>query len=115
MTNRKGADFERMVADYIKDETGMDVDRRVKCGTNDRGDLSGLTVCGMRCVVEVKNRKRFDLPGWLGEAESERRNDGAEIGVVIAKRPGFGGASMGGQYVLMDLDTLIRIIREGSR
>ena len=52
-----GASFERLVADYLAHELEDDhIDRRVKMGANDRGDIASLrTIRGARVVVEVKN------------------------------------------------------------
>lgn len=84
-----GAATERHVANHLAIALDDDrIDRRVKYGTKDRGDISGVRVHGQRLVIEVKDCARVDLPGWTQEAQIEAANDDALAGVVIAKRKG---------------------------
>lgn len=85
-----GARFERIVADCLRDNISEFIDRRVKTGAVDKGDISGLrTPQGHRVVAELKDYGgRFEVGSWLKEAETERVNDEAQIGIVIAKRRG---------------------------
>lgn len=106
---QKGTRFETQVADYMRSRLHMPIERRAKCGSKDRGDISGFRIGPWDCVVECKNRKAMDLPGWLAEAEDERENACASYGVVIHKRRGYGDNNMGGTYVTMTLDTLLDI------
>ena len=110
-----GAQFERQVADYLAaalhDER---IDRRVKRGRDDRGDISGLVHMGGRIVVECKNTARIELGTWANEAEVERGNDDAVAGIVVHKRHGKGQAR--DQWVTMTLADLVSILtgaREG--
>ena len=111
---RKGNTFEQQVADYmarrLEDER---IERRVKNGSKDRGDITGLYVRKRRAVVECKCCNKMDLSGWVGEAEDERVNDGAEFGVVVHKRRGCGEKGFGGNYVTMTLDTFLAIVAGG--
>jgi hypothetical protein len=85
-----GARFERLIADALAAALDDDrIDRRVKTGAKDRGDITGLRVHGQRIVVEVKDYGgRFNVGPWLLEADIERGNDDAAMGLVIAKRRG---------------------------
>lgn len=108
---RKGAGFEQDTSDYLSRVLGDErIERRVKHGANDRGDIAGLLIRGKRTVVECKNCKRMELSAWLDEAEIERLNDDAEFGIVIHKRKGCGKKNFGGNYVTMSLETLAAII-----
>ncbi len=101
---KAGARFEREVADFLATALGdPSIDRRVKTGARDRGDVANVRANGLRAVVECKDVARTDLAGWLGEAEAERANDGADVGVVIHKRRGV--SDPGEQYVTMTLRT----------
>lgn len=111
----KGTSFERMFADYVKVATGLPVDRRVKHGSKDEGDIAGFTIGGFDCVVECKNRRRMELAEWLDEAEAERENAEASFGIVAHKRRGCGEKSFGDTYVTMTLDTLLDIWRVAQR
>lgn len=62
----------------------------MKTGAKDRGDLAGIRAHGRRVVAEVKDCARLEVTPWLREAETERGNDDALAGVVIAKRHGRG-------------------------
>ena len=47
-------------------------------------------------------------PEWIREAHTERDNDGAAVGVVVAKRRGT--TAPGAQYVLMTVDDLVTLL-----
>jgi hypothetical protein len=112
-----GARFERAIADYLAGTLEDDrVDRRVKTGAKDRGDISGVRAHGQRLVLEVKDCARTDLPGWTTEAHTEAGNDDALVGVVVHKRHGVGDP--GRQWVSMTVDDLAALItgqRHGHR
>lgn len=110
-----GATFERQVADFLAAQLEDDrIDRRVKTGANDKGDIAGLrTIRGAKVVVECKNYGgQFNVTTWLKEAEKERINDNATFGVVVAKRRGT--AQPGEQVVFMDLDTFAKLLDGGA-
>lgn len=111
-TARKaGSRFERVIADHLAIELEDDrIDRRVKTGAKDRGDIAGLrTINGGRIVVECKDYAgQYKVSEWLREAEVERGNDDAVAGVVIAKRRGI--SDPGGQVVMMTVADLVALI-----
>lgn len=111
MTNRngqKGSSFERLVADYLRDNWSEFIDRRVRTGAKDKGDVANFRVAGHRVVVEAKNVQRTDLSGWVKEAAEEALNDGAVAGIVVHKARGKGRG--GDQYVTMTLDSLLALL-----
>ena len=86
-----GGTFERSIADYLAATLDDDrIDRRVKRGSKDRGDLAGLRIHGKRIVAECKNVMKMALGPWAAEAEIERGNDDALCAVIIHKRHGKG-------------------------
>ncbi len=104
-----GARFERSIADHLAAVIDDRIDRRVKAGANDRGDITGWRHAGMRIVAELKDYGGRVLVGpWLNEAEVERRNDDAQIGLVIAKRRGT--TNPGQQVVFMTVDDLVTLL-----
>lgn len=108
-----GSRFERAIADYLAEQLDDDrIDRRVKRGNSDRGDIAGLRIHGQRVVAECKDRARLDLPGWTAEAHIQAGHDDALIGVVIHKRTGVGGP--GQQWVSMTVDDFCALI-SGNR
>lgn len=83
-----GARFERSIADWLAQHLDDRIDRRVKTGAKDRGDIGGVRHRGERVVLECKDTARTDLAGWIREAHLEAGNDDARVGVVVAKRRG---------------------------
>jgi hypothetical protein len=111
-----GATFERQLADYLNAELDDRIDRRIRYGIKDRGDVSGLRIHGRRVVIEAKNCARLELPAWLREADIEAGNDDALLGVVIHKRRGT--TDPGRQFVTMTVDDFCALIdgyRHGHR
>lgn len=110
---KAGSSFERLVADYLAQRLNDDrIDRRVKTGNKDRGDIGGVrTIRGARVCIEVKNVSRDNLPLWMRQVEIERLNDDAAIGVVIHKRHGSGKPE--DQYVTCDLATFALLLEGG--
>lgn len=109
-----GSSFERLVADYLAATVDDRIDRRVKTGAKDKGDIAGLrTISGERVVAEVKNVSRDGLPGWVDEAQVEAGNDDAAFGVVIHKRRGKGLPA--DQFVTMRLEDFAALLRGGVR
>lgn len=103
-----GSRMERETADYLAEHVDERIDRRVKTGAKDRGDIAALRVHGQRVVVECKDTSRTEIGSWLTEAEIERGNDDAIAGVVVAKRRGKGRP--GDHLVLMTLADLVALI-----
>lgn len=103
-----GSRFERVQADALAEALDADVDRRVKYGTKDRGDIGGLrSVFGERIVVECKNTTRLALGTWMNEARLEAGNDDAPIALVMHKRKGITDPMR--QYVTMEVRDLLRL------
>jgi hypothetical protein len=102
--------MERVVADYLKVALSNDyIDRKVKTGSRDTGDIGGVrTLEGYRVVVEVKDCSTLSIPSWLREAEVEAINDAALCGVVVAKRRGISDPSQ--QLVCMTLGHLAALL-----
>ena len=112
-TNRSarqaGARFERQIADWLAKVLDDDrIDRRVKTGAKDRGDIGGVQIHGQRLMLEAKNTARADLAGWMAEAETQRGNDDALAGVVISKRHGKG--DIADQWVHMTMREFVALI-----
>ena len=106
---QKGSTFERQIADYLAAHLDDRIDRRVKTGAKDKGDIGGVRHMGERVVIEAKNYGGRLLAGpWLNEAETERGNDDANAGLVVAKRRGT--TKPEDQYVLMTLGDLVALM-----
>ena len=101
--------MERLAADYLKAHVSRFIDRRVRVGARGCGGLVDVETqdCG-RVVVGVKNVATMSLGAWLAEAEVERINDGALVGLVVHKRRGV--AAPGDQFVTMTLRDLAALL-----
>jgi hypothetical protein len=103
-----GSTFERKVADCLAATVDDRIDRRVKTGANDKGDIGGLRHMGGRVVIECKDVVKVNLSGWVTEAEVERGNDDALAGVVVHKRRGKGNPL--DQYVTTTMRDFIALL-----
>lgn len=108
-----GSTFERSHADYLAAWVDDRIDRRVKTGAADKGDIASIrlaaTLGGGRVVAECKEYGgRFQVGPWLAEAETERVNDGAAAAYVVAKRRGT--ADPGEQVVFMTAADLVVLL-----
>jgi len=109
----KGTAMENLVAEFLAFRLADDrIERRTKNGSKDRGDITGVkTITGGRVVIEVKNTSRDNLPVWIREAEIERGNDDAVVGVVAHKKRG--SANPADQFVSMTLEMFARLLEGG--
>lgn len=104
-----GARFERTIADHLRDTVDDRIDRRIKTGAKDKGDIANLRHAGMRIVAELKDYGGTLHAGtWLNETEIERGNDDATVGLVIAKRRGH--TDPADQIVLMSVRDLVALL-----
>lgn len=104
-----GTRFERLIADRLATTIDDRIDRRVKTGAKDRGDIANLrSAHGHRVVAECKDASRVELAGWRREATIEAGNDDAPIAIVVHKRRGFSQAA--DQWVTMTVADLERLI-----
>jgi len=81
---RKGSAAELAVAVWLRGKGWIHAERSRAGWQDDRGDIDGLP----GVVIEVKNQKRMDIPGWLDELDVEMVNAGAWTGVLVIKRRG---------------------------
>lgn len=103
-----GSRHERAVADYLATHVDERVDRRVKTGAKDRGDIAALRAHGQRIVLECKDTRAILIGPYLHEAEIERGNDDALAGAVVCKR--HGRADVADAVVVMTLRDLAALI-----
>lgn len=105
-----GARFERLIADTLSRHVDDRIDRRVRNGSKDRGDIGGWRYAGLRIVAECKDTTHATLGPWIAEAEVERLNDDADVAVVVHKRRGKGDGL--DQYVTLTLRDLITLLTQ---
>jgi hypothetical protein len=103
---RKGAAFETAVMKWLR-EMGVVAERLTKAGAKDEGDLVTI-IAGKTYVLELKNRKKLDLPEFWHEAQVEADNYAKARGLpytppsyVIVKRRNHG---VNKSWVIQDLE-----------
>lgn len=108
-----GAGFERSISDYFSRVLGDNgIDRQVKTGRYDRGDIRGVYLHGKPVAIECKEyRGEHRLPLWYREAETERANKDASYGVVVWKRRGTTDPAE--QHVSMTVRTFAAMLAGG--
>ncbi|MFF9714796.1 hypothetical protein ACF1DW_04260 [Streptomyces sp. NPDC014603] len=102
----KGTAAETAVVRFLQAAGFAQAERRTLNGVQDRGDIAGIP----GVVIEVKNHARDQLPAWVAEAELERDNDRASLGVVWHKRRGT--TDPGRWFVTMSGDQFAALLRE---
>lgn len=107
-----GATFERAIADYLAAHVDDRIDRKVKTGAKDRGDIAAVRLSpalgGGRLAPECKNTTRVNLGAHYAEAEIARGNDDAVAALLIHKRHGVGDP--GQQWVTCTLADLVALL-----
>src|SRR5690606_32477102 len=101
----KGTAAETAVVRFLQAAGFAQAERRTLNGVQDRGDIAGIP----GVVIEVKNHARDQLPAWVAEAELERDNDRASLGVVWHKRRGK--SSPGDWFVTVSGDQFAHLLR----
>ena len=69
---RKGAQFETDVMRWLRENEAI-AERLTKAGAKDEGDLFAF-LQGKTYILELKNRKKLDLPAFWDEAQVEAKN-----------------------------------------
>jgi hypothetical protein len=105
MTNRKGPRFERLVANYLQGEGFLAADRRVKHGSKDKGDVTGIP----GWTFELKDLGAINLSQLINEAIIEAANAGTQWFAGIQKRR---GKNVRDAYVVMPLWLFARLLKQ---
>ncbi len=110
----KGTAFESAVVRWLSSALGAEpgaIHRETLHGSHDEGDVGGIYAHGRKVVVECKSYTGRDrMAQWLNEAEAERGNADALVGVVVSKRRGIGESRMGEQLVSLTLRDFVAIV-----
>lgn len=104
----KGTAWESAIVTFLRARGWPHAERRALQGNLDRGDVAGCP----GIVIEAKACKEITLAAFLDEAETERENDHADIGVAWIKRRGKAGAGDG--YVVMSGDAFTWLLRSAG-
>jgi hypothetical protein len=100
----KGTSWETAWVRYLREHGVPHAERRALAGNVDRGDIAGIP----GIVLECKSGA-FHLAQWISEAEQERANDGADLGIVLAKRAGKASPADG--YAILTGAALVQLLQ----
>ena len=107
---RKGAQFETDVMRWLRDNNAV-AERLTKAGAKDEGDLY-VFLQDKTYIMELKNRKKLDLPAFWDEAQVEAKNYAKARGLgtepssfVVVKRRNH---SVKNAWVIQDLEQWMR-------
>lgn len=100
----KGTAWESAIVDFLTRHGFPHAERRALNGALDKGDIAGIP----GVVIEAKNCKTITLGAFVDEANRERDNAAACIGVAWVKRRGKASAADG--YVVMDGPTFLTLL-----
>lgn len=100
----KGTAWETAIVNHLRTHGAPHAERRALGGSQDRGDIAGIP----GVVIEAKSAARIDLATWIDEVTKEQANDGAQVGVVLAKRRGK--TSPDAAYAVMTGATLLHLL-----
>lgn len=88
---KAGTAFETEMAKYLTVKLGVLVERRVKTGSKDPGDLKGLTFQAQSIAAECKSPGKnspLQISQWWKEVEKEQSNIGGIAGVLFVRQYG---------------------------
>lgn len=111
-TRAIGADTERRVARYFRDEGWAGAERRIRTGYRtasrtvaDQGDLMGLPgLCVQIKSLRPQTAAEAATRLWLIETEAQREASGAVLGLLVVRR--WGTDDVGRWWVFLDLPDL---------
>ncbi|GAA0989173.1 hypothetical protein Q7689_11320 [Nocardiopsis tropica] len=108
-----GTTAETAVVRYLAAHGWPAAERRALTGALDCGDVSGTPgICW-----EVKGGRTAETVGdgllgdWLEETERERLNAGADLGILVTKRTGYGPARAASWWAHADMVTWMSLCR----
>jgi hypothetical protein len=94
-SKRKGASFERLIADYLAERIPCE---RIPAGaTFDRGDLWTEAA-----AIQCKNCRTLSLGAWLRDAMEQQINASKRLHALVVKRKG--STDPAEQFVVMTLE-----------
>ena len=104
----RGTAWETEIVNTLRSKWWPNAERRTLSGAADKGDIN----LHPDVVIEAKDHGTLKFSQWISEAEKERVNAGASIGVVWAKRRGKASAS--DAYVVMTGEQFIELLHRAG-
>ena len=107
----KGAIFETGILKLLRSIKDVFAERLTRAGSKDEGDLV-VVIAGKTYILELKNRKKLDLPQFWREAQVEALNYAKARGIgevplhyVVVKRR---NAAIEKAWVVQDLEQWLK-------
>ena len=106
----KGTAAEVAVVNFLRSVGWPHVERRALSGALDKGDIAGIPLV----VIEVKDHKvnSISFPAFVDEANKERDNAKATVGLAWVKRRGTTDPAK--WLVVMDGTTAAHLLKEAG-
>ena len=104
----RGTRYESALVTYFRDRGFARAERRALSGTQDKGDLIGISD---HWTFEAKDHQTIDLAGFLDQAKTEALNAGTPNAAAIIKRRRKPVAE---SYVVMTLDQFATLLLSGE-
>lgn len=101
----KGSAFERAVTEYLR-ARGKRAQRIPAGAADDQADIFVFDPTWP--AIQVKNHAKFDLAGWVRDAEQQAENAGRTAGIVWAKKRGT--TDPGKCYVIMSGEAFMTLM-----
>ena len=111
---KAGTAYETEMAKYLSVQLGVLVERRVKTGSKDPGDLKGITFKAQPVAAECKNPGKnspLEISQWWKEVQKEQENIGGIAGVLFVKQY---GKSLDNSFCVVD-DTIWNIFEAENK
>ncbi len=98
-----GTRFETSVVTYLRANGWPSAERRALAGAYDLGDITGTPALVWECkggkAAAMASDGQVDL--WLAETERERVHAGADLGILVMDRSGYGPARVGYAWAIV--------------
>ncbi|GAA2618881.1 hypothetical protein SMC26_40420 [Actinomadura fulvescens] len=115
MTNRPkqiGTAGESGVVAFLRPNGFPGAERRALKGTHDEGDITGTPALTWEVKAGKAAQQAGDLQiaAWLGQTETERVNAGADVGVLVVARSGYGPRRAGHWWAIVPRWQMARLL-----
>lgn len=92
---------------YLHGEGWTGAELRNQAGDHDKGDIINVPRVVIECKGGEEAETAYDklVADWLEETEAERYNAGADIGLLVMKRAGYGAKRAGEWWCVMSMWT----------
>lgn len=99
-----GTRFESAVVGYLRPNGFPHAERRALAGSLDKGDVTGVPGVVFECKGGDVAKRASDtqIAAWMTETDTERRNAGADIGILVMARAGVGASRAGLNWAVID-------------